>query len=328
MTYDVFGMCNPLYDIQAEISDEMLAELSFAKGSMSLIDETQQDNLISQIYDYVVNAEAGGSGANTMIGLSLLGGSACYAGRVGDDEHGRLYLEGLRQKRVALGVAPGTGTTGISVILITPDAQRTLCTFLGVSRELSPADISLDALRDSRYLYVTGYLWDTESQKQTVLLAMREAHAAGVRVALSLSDPFCVHRHRQDFLRIIHEHVDLLFGNVEEAQALTDTSTPQDAIRATTPFCELAAVTMDAHGSLVRHGAQVIEIPSYPVQAVDTTGAGDMFAAGLLYGLTHNLSLERTGRLAAYVAALVVAKLGPRLDAVDLRGFEAFSTAD
>jgi sugar/nucleoside kinase (ribokinase family) len=324
MTYDVFGMCNPLFDIQAEISDELLAELPYVKGSMSLIDEAHQGSLISRIYEHVVNTEPGGSGANTMIGLSQLGGSACYAGRVGDDEHGKLYLEGLQRRRVALGVAPGTGTTGISVILITPDAQRTLCTFLGVSRELSPGDISLDALRRSRFLYVTGYLWDTESQKETVLLAMREARAAGLKVALSLSDPFCVDRHKQDFLRIVHEYVDLLFGNADEAQALMETSTPYDAIRALEPFCELAAVTMDARGSLLRQGAQVFEIPGYPVQAVDTTGAGDMYAAGLLYGLTHGLSLERTGRLASYVAAKVVAQLGPRLDEVDLSGFEAF----
>jgi sugar/nucleoside kinase (ribokinase family) len=164
MTYDVFGMCNPLYDIQAEVSDDLLAGLQFAKGSMSLIDEEQQQELISRIYEHVVKAEAGGSGANTMIGLSQLGGSACYAGRVGDDEHGNLYLEGLHKKSVALGAATGTGTTGISVILITPDAQRTLCTFLGASRDLCPGDIRLDALRDSRYLYVTGYLWDSESQ--------------------------------------------------------------------------------------------------------------------------------------------------------------------
>jgi sugar/nucleoside kinase (ribokinase family) len=157
-----------------------------------------------------------------------------------------------------------------------------------------------------------------------VLLAMREARAAGVKVALSLSDPFCVNRHKRDLLHIIHEHVDLLFGNGEEAQALTDTSNPLDAIRTTAPFCDMAAVTMDARGSLLRQGANVIEIPSFPVQAVDTTGAGDMYAAGLLYGLTHGLSLERTGRLAAYVAAHVVAKLGARLEEIDLSGFEAF----
>lgn len=317
MSYDVFGMCNPLYDIQAEIPPAILEELGFQKGSMSLIDEETQRSLVSKIYDHIVNAEAGGSGANTMIGVAMLGGKTCYAGKIGNDEHGTLYMDGLRQKQVTVGTAQGDGTTGISVILVTPDAERTMCTFLGICREFGPDDLDLDALRASKYLYVTGYLWDTDSQKAAVLKAMQEAKAAGVKVALSLSDMFCVGRHKADFLQIIHEHVDLLFGNYEEAQALTDTTTPHDAIRAMAPYCELAAVTMDSRGSLLREGDTLYEIPSFPVQAVDTTGAGDMYAAGLLYGLTQGLSLEKTGRLAAYAAAQVVAKLGPRLDSLD-----------
>jgi sugar/nucleoside kinase (ribokinase family) len=211
----------------------------------------------------------------------------------------------------------GKGETGISVILITPDAQRTMLTFLGASRTLAPDDVNLDALRASKYLYVTAYLWDTENQKEAVLRAMREARTAGVKVALSLSDPFCVHRHKEDLLQLIHEHVDCLLGNHEEAQALTDTDNPFDAIRAMAPYCDFAAVTMSKDGSLLRHNSDLYEIPSYPVHPVDTTGAGDMYAAGLLYGLTQGLPLETTGRIAAYTAAQVVAKLGPRLDELD-----------
>jgi sugar/nucleoside kinase (ribokinase family) len=146
---------------------------------------------------------------------------------------------------------------------------------------------------------------------------MHEARKAGVKVALSLSDPFCVHRHKDDFRQIIRDHVDLLFGNHEEAQALTETETAEEAIRAMTPYCDLAAVTLSAEGALLRQGDTLYRIPGFPVAAVDTTGAGDMFAAGLLYGLTQGLPLETTGRLASYVAAQVVAKLGPRLEAVD-----------
>jgi sugar/nucleoside kinase (ribokinase family) len=317
MSYDVFGMCNPLYDIQAEVSESLLQEIGMQKGGMFLIDETQQKELVAKIYSHIVNAESGGSGANTMIGISQLGGKACYAGKIGNDEHGALYADSLRAKRVDVSVAAGEGTTGICVVLVTPDAERTLCTFLGICREFGPDDVALDALRASKYLYVTGYLWDTDSQKAAVLKAMREARAAGVKVALSLSDPFCVDRHKEDFLQIAREHVDLLIGNHEEMQALTDTDTPHDAIRATAPYCNVAAVTMGSHGSLLRDGDTLYEIPCYPVQPVDTTGAGDMYAAGLLYGLTQGLPLDRTGRLAAYVSAQVVARLGPRLDALE-----------
>lgn len=317
MQYDVFGMCNPLYDIQAEVTDELLDEFGVKKGGMFLIDVDQQKQMIARIYDRIVNAESGGSGANTMIGISQLGGSACYAGKIGRDEHGALYEQSLRDKRVAVSVKSGDGVTGMSVILISPDSERTMCTYLGICRELGPQDVDLDALRNSAYLYVTGYLWDTESQKAAVLHAMSEARRAGVKVALSLSDLFCVSRHKQDFLGIIREHVDLVIGNHEEAQALTDTQNPHDAVQALGAYSDNCAITMGVNGSLLREGDRIVETPAYPVQAVDSTGAGDMYAAGLLYGLTHGVSLEKTGELAAYVAAQVVANLGPRLPAID-----------
>ena len=328
MAYDVFGMCNPLYDIQAEVPETVLAELGYEKGGMFLIDHAQQRDVIATIYEHIVNTAAGGSGANTMIGIALLGGTACYTGKLGNDEHASLYTSGLNAKGVRSLAAQGDGTTGISVILVTPDAQRTMFTFLGMCRELGPEDVALDALRQSKYLYVTGYLWDTDTQKEAVLKAMREAKAAGVKVALSLSDPFCVNRNKDDFLAIIRDHVDLLIGNSEEAQALTDTATPRDAIRAMAAYCELAAVTMDANGSLLRSGDTLLTIPPYPVQAIDTTGAGDMYAAGILYGLTQNLPLERTGRIASCVAAQVVVKLGPRLESLDNEAIDRFCNAD
>jgi sugar/nucleoside kinase (ribokinase family) len=253
-----------------------------------------------------------------MIGIAQLGGTACYTSRVGNDEHGDLYVQKLTERGIKpnLGVAPGE--TGICLVLITPDAQRTLCTFLGLSRDLRAEDVIIDDIRASKYIYVTGYLWDTDSQKEAVLKAMSEANRAGVKVALSLSDPFCVHRHKNDFQRILRDHTDVLFGNFHEAQALTDTDSPYDAVRALAERCDVAVVTMDEKGSLIQAGDRLYEIPVFPVKAVDTTGAGDMYAAGLLYGLTHGLSLDRTGRLASYCAAQVVAHLGPRLDLIDL----------
>lgn len=315
--FDVFGMCNALYDIQAEVNETVLADLDLAKGGMFLLEEAQQKAIVPRVYTHIVNTEAGGSGANTMIGLALLGGRACYTSRVGDDEHGRGYGEGLQAKGVRPNLGVGDGTTGISLILITPDAQRTMCTYLGMSRTLRREDVNLDDLRASRYLYVTGYLWDTDNQKEAVLFAMREANQAGVKVALSLSDPFCVSRHKEDFAQLLRDHVDVVFGNREEAQALTDTNDPFAAITKLAQYSDVAAVTLDDKGSLIQQGDARFEIPAYPVQAVDTTGAGDMYAAGLLYGLTRDLPLDACGRIASYAAAQVVAKLGPRLDHLD-----------
>jgi len=317
MGFDVFGMCNALFDLQAEVDDSVLAELGLDKGAMMLLDEAQQQSIVPRIYTHIVNTEAGGSGANTMFGVALLGGTACYTSRVGTDEHAQMYRIGLAERGVKPNLGAGEGATGISLIFVTPDAQRTMCTYLGRSRELEAADVSLEDLRASKYLYVTGYLWDTENQKEAVLHAMREANRAGVKVALSLSDPFCVHRHKDDFLQLIREHVDLLFGNAEEAQALTDTTTPREAVAALAQYSDIAVVTMDRDGSVIQRGSEVVETPVYPVTAVDTTGAGDMFAAGILYGLTQGLPLDVTGRIASFTAARVVAKLGPRLETLD-----------
>ena len=317
MAFDVFGMCNALYDIQAEVDDALLVGLGLEKGSMSLLSAEQQQQIVPQIYTHIVNTESGGSGANTMFGVSLLGGHTCYTSCVGKDEHGALYRRGLAERGVKPNLSEGEGDTGVSLVLITPDAQRTMGTFLGRSRELTAADLSLEDLRASRYLYVTAYLWDTDSQKEAVLLAMREANQAGVRVALSLSDPFCVHRHRDDLLHLLREHVDVLFGNQVEAQVLTGTDHPYDALRELSRLSDIAVVTMDENGALIRQRHATYEIPRYRVTAVDTTGAGDMFAAGILYGLTQGLPLDVTGRIGAYTAAQVVAKLGPRLTHLD-----------
>ena len=317
MAFDVFGMCNALYDIQAEVGEELLGSLGLDKGSMVLLDAEQQRQIVPQIYNHIVNTASGGSGANTMFGVALLGGRTCFTSCVGKDEHGALYRSGLSEFGVKPNLPEGPGETGVSLILVTPDAQRTMGTFLGRSRELTRSDVNLEDLRASRYLYVTAYLWDTDNQKEAVLHAMREANQAGVRVALSLSDPFCVHRHKEELLHLLREHVDVIFGNAQEAQALTDTTHPYDALRELACHSDVAVVTMDEKGALIREGDVTYEIARYRVSAVDTTGAGDMFAAGLLYGLTQGLPLDVTGRIASFTAAQVVAQMGPRLERLD-----------
>ncbi len=322
MAFDVFGMCNALFDIQAEVSEQTLAQLAVDKGSMLLIDEEQQRIMVAAVYEDLVNTEPGGSGCNTLIGLAQLGGTACYTSRVGSDEHGKMYAAKLADLGVKPNLGVVDGVTGICLVLVTPDAQRTLCTFLGLSRDLRKDDVVAEDIKASKYIYVTGYLWDTDNQKEAVLHAMKVANENGVKVSLSLSDPFCVNRHKDDFLRILKDHVDVVFGNKDEAMAITDTGTPLEAIAALAKHCGIAVVTMDEQGSLILQGNVLNQIPAYPVKAVDTTGAGDMYAAGLLYGLTQNLPLDITGRIASWCAAQVVAKLGPRLDSIDRKPIE------
>jgi sugar/nucleoside kinase (ribokinase family) len=316
MRFDVFGMCNALVDLEARVEEAVLEQFRLQKGGMFLIDEAQRQTLVQQLSGQIIHSEAGGSGANTMIGVALLGGTACYTSKVADDEHGAIYRRSLSEKGVKPNLAIGEGNTGVSFILLTPDAQRTMCTYLGASQQLHPDEVNIDDLRQSRYLYITGYMWDTETQKQSVLHAMQEANRAGVRVAFSLSDIFCVRRHKADFQHLLEQHVDVLIGNAAEAQELTDASSPQDAARRLAEYCDVAVVTMDSRGALIQQGSTVYEISAFRVQAVDATGAGDMYAAGLLYGLCQSWELEAAGRLAAYTAAQVVTKLGARLDSI------------
>ncbi|MCS6831031.1 MAG: adenosine kinase [Armatimonadota bacterium] len=318
MVFDVFGMCNALVDVQVRVDEKMLSELGLQKGGMFLIDEAQRGFLVKHLAHSVVHSEAGGSGANTMIGVALLGGRACYTSKVADDEHGAIYRRSLSDKGVKPNLAIGGDSTGVSFILLTPDAQRTMCTYLGASQQLRPDEVNVDDLRQSRYLYITGYLWDTESQKQAVLHAMQEANKAGVRVAFSLSDLFCVRRHKNDFQQLLEQHVDVLIGNASEAQELSGTDNPHHAVRLLADYCEIAVVTMDSRGALIQARNTVHEIPAFRVEAIDATGAGDMYAAGLLYGLCAGLPLDAAGKLAAYTAAQVVTKMGARLDSIEI----------
>lgn len=326
--FDVFGMCNALFDVQAEVDDEILAELGLHKGIMQLVSADEQRALYARVANRIVNTEAGGSGANTMIGIAQLGGTACFTSRVGPDRHGSDYALSLSALGVQPNLGQGDGDTGICLVMISPDAQRTMNTFLGEAQGLHAGDVAVEDIAASRYLYVTGYLWDTAAQKEAVLHAMRTANAAGTKVALSLSDPFCVGRHREDFLRLLDDHVDVVLANEEEALGLTGADTVEGAARELARRSgHLAVVTLGKNGALLVDGASEVRVDAFRVEAIDTTGAGDMYAAGILYGLTQGLSLEVTGRLAAYVAAQVVAQYGPRLEAFDRASALAYASA-
>jgi hypothetical protein len=312
--YDVFGMCNALFDLQVEVEDEQLKDLGYAKGGMFLIGPEQQSALISTVRESVVNTAPGGSGANSVYAVNQLGGKAVFTSHVADDDFGAKYRNGLEDLGVKANLGVGGASTGVCVVLITPDSERTMCTHLGSSIELKPEDVVEDDVRDSEYLYVTAYLWDQQSQKEAVLKAMRAANRSGTKVALSLSDPFCVERHKDEILQLVRSHVDLLIGNAEEAMLLLGADNKEDAARGLSEYSDLAVVTDGANGSYIVQDGNLKHLEATKIKPVDTTGAGDAYAGALLTGITQGKPLDETVQRASKMAAKVVAQFGPRLE--------------
>ena len=279
---------------------------------MLLIDHDRADELY-RIVDPEVEA-SGGSAANTVAGVASLGANAAFIGKVGNDRLGQVFADDLRSLSVEFDVAASLDgpPTARCIILVTPDAQRTLNTYLGVSVLLEPADVNPDAVAAARILFCEGYLWDVESAKQAIRKAMGIAADAGRSVSLTLSDPFCIDRHHEEFLELVAGPVDILFANKAELTRLYQCDL-ESAISRVAGEVPLTFVTMGADGSRIVTGDEVIEIdPEHLGPVVDTTGAGDQYAAGALYGVSRGLSLVTTGRLASLAAAEVITHMGPR----------------
>ena len=315
MTYDVFGVGNAIVDIQLQVDDAFLHHIEVAKGLMTLVEAEQQVKVLAALAGRATHRCSGGSACNTIVGIADLGGTAAYAGKTADDDLGQFYVDDLRKVGVAVPVPGGSGApTGTSVILITPDAQRTMLTHLGISTTLAPNDIPESEIARAQYLYVEGYLFPGDGTRAAALRAIEIAKKHGVKVALTISDPFVISLQKDLFWELIKGPVDLLFANHEEARALTGEDDPIKAANAIHQHATNVALTLGADGSLLMHGSQAYPIEGVKVKAVDTTGAGDMYAAGVLYGLTHGLSWKQAGRLASHAAARVVSQMGARLD--------------
>ena len=315
MTYDVFGVGNAIVDIQLQVDDAFLHHIDVAKGLMTLVEAEQQLRVLKALAGRATNRCSGGSACNTIVGVADLGGTAAYAGKTADDDLGSFYVDDLRRVGVAVPVAAGTGaTTATSVILITPDAQRTMLTHLGISTTLSPGDMPEAEIAKAEYLYVEGYLFTGDSTRAAALRAIDIAKKHKVKVALTISDPFVVSLQRDLFWELIKGPVDLLFANLEEARSLTGQHDPIEAARAIHQHATNVALTLGAEGSLLMHGEQLYPIEGVGVTPVDTTGAGDMYAAGVLYGLTHGMTWKQSGQLASHAAGRVVSQMGARLD--------------
>lgn len=307
------GVGNALVDVIAHADDGFIHQHELVKGSMTLVDTDRALYLYRALGTAV--EMSGGSAANTMCGVASLGGRAAYLGKVSDDDLGVVFGHDLR----AVGVqfrpgAPEAGTpTGRCIIVVTPDAQRTMNTYLGVSSLLQPSDIDERTVAAGRVLYMEGYLYDRPAAKEAFRRASAIAHANGRQVSLTLSDSFCVDRHRDDFRTLVADQVDILFGNEDELRALYEVDALDEAIAAVRGDCHLAVITMGKAGCVVVTRDDLVRAPAEPVEHVlDTTGAGDLFAAGFLFGYTRERPLGECAKLGAIAAAEVISHVGPR----------------
>ena len=313
---DVVGIGNAIVDVVAEADDAVLAEEGMPKGSMTLVDAARADALRARMGPAV--EVSGGSAANTMVGVARLGGAAGYVGKVRDDAAGGVFRRDIREAGVAYPTpaAADGAATARCLIFVTPDAQRTMGTHLGACVELGPADIDPDFIARARLLYMEGYLWDPPAAKEAFRKALGITRRAGGRVCLSLSDSFCVDRHRAELRALVANHIDVLFANEDEAMALYEVRDFEAALAAARADCAVAALTRSAKGSVVAGEGAVHAVEAAPIERlVDTTGAGDLYAAGFLLGLARGFDLARCGRLAALTAGEVLGHYGARPEA-------------
>ncbi len=310
---DAVCIGNALVDILAKTEDSFLAEHDIPKGGMILIDEPRALHL----YDAMGPAVevSGGSAGNTAAGIASLGGQAAFLGKVRDDQLGAIFTHDIRAAGVAFDVPHATSgpVTGRSMILVTPDAARSMNTFLGAAVDFGPEDIIDAQVEAAAVTYMEGYLWDSPTAKAAFLRAARLAHAAGRKVSLTLSDPFLVDRYKDSLKDFVAKHVDIVFANEEEVCSLFDAENFDAALQEVRAHCDVAALTRSEKGAVIVSGEEVHVVDAAPVPHVtDTTGAGDLFAAGFLYGLTHGHSLYDSGRIGAIAAAEVIAHVGAR----------------
>lgn len=311
--YDVVGVGNALVDMIAMVDEGFLQQQNMIKGSMALIETARAIELTEAVGEST--RTSGGSGANTLAGVASLGGDVAFIGKVAHDELGEEFATDMASVGVDFrrGTPDGDAPTGRCIIAVTPDAQRTMNTFLGISTQLSQADLDARIIGAGAVLYLEGYLFDRDEAKAAFRHAASVAHANGRVVSLTLSDSFCVDRHRDDFRALVRDEIDLLFANEDELKSLYEVDDFDDAVELLRRDCHIAAVTRSEKGAVIVTRDDVHSVPAAPVEAVvDTTGAGDLFAAGFLRGLTQGKDLTSCARIGAIAAAEVISHVGPR----------------
>ena len=311
--YDVAAIGNAIVDVIAPCDDAFLAANDLTKGAMMLVDADQSAALYAKMGAGV--EASGGSAANTIAGLASFGAKGAFLGKVADDQLGRVFAHDMAAIGARFENQPlrGGPATAVSMINVTPDAQRTMCTFLGASAQFTDDDVDQDTIEAAKIVYLEGYLFDAEAARRAFAKAAAFAHGAGRQIALTLSDSFVVERHRGGLKGFIETQVDLLFANEAELLALFQTDSFDDACEALRTRCDLAAITRSEKGSVIVAKGELLHIPAEPVQKiVDTTGAGDQYAAGFMFGLSQGRSLHDCGRLGGLAAAEVISHYGPR----------------
>jgi sugar/nucleoside kinase (ribokinase family) len=320
-TLDVVGIGNAIVDIIARCDDGFLTKRNLDKGFMRLIDSSEAAELYEEMGP--ATERSGGSVANSIAGLASLGAACGFIGRVAADQFGGIFRHDIRSLGVAYDTEPAVdgAPTARCLILVTPDGERTMNTFLGASVDLSDSDIDAELIGAAKFVYLEGYLFDKDAAKSAFRAAAELAKQAGAKVALSLSDPFCVDRHREDFRELVKNGADIVFSNEKEITSLYETNTFLEAADAALQDCEMAVLTRSEDGSLIVGGGETTEVPAEPVsQVVDATGAGDLYAAGFLFGLSRRMPIADCGRLGSIAAAEAISHIGarPETDLVQL----------
>ena len=313
MKYDVIGLGNPLVDMLLQIDNDSFLKLNLKKGSSTLLSEEELKNIQKNITDVKIKIAPGDSTANTLAGIANLGGSVIFCGKVGEDEHGIYYEETLNKAKVSHRLTKVKGITGKCMSFITPDAQRTFAVHLGVAIKLLKEDLFEDDIKNSKFLHLTGYQLEDKTLRETALHAMNVAKENNLKISIDLADPSLIRRCLPDLLNIIKTYADIVFVNEDEAEALTGLK-PEEAIHEIAKMCDIAIVKIGKEGSIIKQNEMIYRIKGFTAKAIDTTGAGDMYASGFLYGLSKGYSIDIAGEIGSYVASKVVEKIGARID--------------
>jgi sugar/nucleoside kinase (ribokinase family) len=310
---DVVCIGNAIVDVLTQVDEGQLSKSGMHKGTMTLIDSDRAEELYASMVDGI--EASGGSAANTAVGIASLGGQAHYIGKVAADSLGDAFEKDIQEQKVTYRTERSEGdlSTARCLIYVTPDSQRTMNTFLGACTTLGPKDINSGDISAAKVTYMEGYLWDMPAAKEAFIKAIDICHAAGRKASLTLSDPFCVERFRSEFADLVTNQIDILFANEAEICSLYQTNSLEDAIACVRENCELSAITCSEDGSIIVAGEETIRIKAAPVEkVVDTTGAGDLYAAGFLYGYTQGFDLELCGKIASLAAGEIISHFGAR----------------
>lgn len=317
MSHDVFGVGNAIVDILARVDDSYLSQHDLTKGAMMLVDAEQQTALLNDLASLELNKRSGGSAANTMVALAQSGGTGFYTGKVNADANGEFYRKDMSESGIGFDVAPASDSslpTGTSLILTTPDAERTMCTSLGVSTTLKVLDVDIDRMQKCKYSYIEGYLWDADEPRAACIEAMQQSKKMGLQTSFTFSDSFLVDRFPDDFRKITDEYCDLVFCNADEARRLWESDSVEDCAKKFGKIVQTAFITDGPSGCVVVHDNEFNTVSGFPADATDTNGAGDAFAGGALYALAHGHSPQKAAQWGNFFASQIVQVFGPRLE--------------